>query len=71
MDEGPGVQLPSSAALLNVHLLKEPLTTRGDLGDDDDRGDEDDLDDYDDCGDDDDLDDDDDRGDDNDHGDWD
>ena len=57
MDEGPGVQLPSSAALLNVHLLKEPLTTRGDLGDDDDRGDEDDLDD------------DDDRGDDNDHGD--
>ena len=36
MDEGPGVQLPSSAALLNVHLLKEPLTTRGDLGDDDD-----------------------------------
>ena len=48
MDEGPGVQLPSSAALLNVHLLKEPLTTRGDLGDDDD------LDDYDDRHDDDD-----------------
>ena len=42
MDEGPGVQLPSSAALLNVHLLKEPLTTRGDLGDDDDRGDDND-----------------------------
>ena len=39
MDEGPGVQLPSSAALFNVHLLKEPLTTRGDLGDDDDHGD--------------------------------
>lgn len=39
MDEGPGVQLPSSAALLNVHLLKEPLTTRGDLVDDDDHGD--------------------------------
>ena len=45
MDEGPGVQLPSSAALLNVHLLKEPLTTRGDRGDDDDRSD--DLDDFD------------------------
>ena len=42
MDEGPGVQLPSSAALLNVHLLKEPLTTRGDLVDDDDRGDDND-----------------------------
>ena len=39
MDEGPGVQLPSSAALFNVHLLKEPLTTRGDLVDDDDHGD--------------------------------
>ena len=42
MDEGPGVQLPSSAALLNVHLLKKPLTTRGDLVDDDDRDDDND-----------------------------